>query len=91
MTANEVMMSFLLENKWARLRKNKNKALAVLALAKHQVDIETNLLADIIVESTTLDREWRKILSDNPTLRGVDYESKDELEIEKQQELGYNV
>lgn len=91
MTANEVMMSFLENNKWARLRKNKNKALAVLARKKHPIDIETNLLSEIIVESTTLDREWRKIMSDIPAMRGADWEDKDELEEEKKRELGYNV
>lgn len=35
------------------------------------------------------EREWRKVLQENPHLRGSDYGDKDRLEAEKQIELGY--
>ncbi len=48
-------------------------------------------MADIVGEILSLDRKWRKILEENPELRGQDYGEKEILEVEKQRELGYNI
>lgn len=41
------------------------------------------------IRFSSLDRDWRDTLRDNPTLRGSDYDKKEELEEIKLRELGY--
>lgn len=41
------------------------------------------------IRFSSLDRDWRDTLRDNPILRGSDYDLKDELEEKKLKELGY--
>lgn len=41
------------------------------------------------IRFSSLDRDWRDTLRDNPVLRGTDYDLKDELEEKKLKELGY--
>lgn len=46
-------------------------------------------MSQILIEASSLDRQWRKILAENPKLRGSDYGDKKDLEEEKMLELGY--
>lgn len=75
----------------ARERKNKNKFLAWFLEKKYMVSLGLNQdqLANLIVDAGSYDRAWRKILQENPELRGKDYDDKEVLEQEKQLELGY--
>lgn len=41
------------------------------------------------IRFSSLDRDWRDTLRDNPVLRGSDYDKKEELEELKLRELGY--
>lgn len=85
----------LLENQpQARERKWKNRAIArvvedkwpaITCAALFPIEVVSEIVAEIL----TLDRQWRKILADNPDLRGKDYGDKEELEQKAQIELGY--
>lgn len=46
-------------------------------------------MEEIVKEVNSLDREWRKILEENPELRGTDYNKKKEAVDRKLKELGY--
>ena len=49
-------------------------------------------MADFAIKYSSLEREWRNVLMNEPHLRGTDYEKeKTNLEQEKQLELGYEV
>lgn len=73
-----------------RERSAKNRGIADLLIARFGLQIERGQLSEIIATAASMDRSWRKILKDTPALRGSDYQSKDELEREKQSELGYD-
>lgn len=75
----------------ARERKFKNRAIARVLQGQFTalVDISIETLTEAVGESLTLDRQWRKLLADNPDLRGKDYDEKTELEQKAQIELGY--
>ena len=98
---NEEIKQFLENHPEFRERKNKNKWLGGIIFKKYRIgiDLVTNkmddrvrdILGDIVADISNADRAWRKILEENENLRGTDYGSKDELEINKQRELGYNV
>lgn len=53
------------------------------------LEIDPKQIEDIIVLGSSLDRAWRKMLQENPELRGTDYDDKEMLEQDKQLELGY--
>ena len=76
----------------ARERKNKNRAITYVLKKRYGflAEVDKKLVNKMVREVNTLDREWRKILQDNPELRGKDYNEKTKLEQAKQQELGYN-
>lgn len=73
----------------ARERKNKNRAIGKVIEIKYGLKIPLNTLEKIAKDVTSLDREWRKILEQNPDLRGNDYHKKGKLEEKKLKELGY--
>jgi len=73
----------------ARERKNKNRAIANLLIKNYSLSIDKELLITLVKEANTLDREWRKILEQNVTLRGSDYNEKEKLVDNKLKELGY--
>lgn len=87
------LIEYLKTEPRARERKNKNRAIGNLVFKKYglETDIDKLLLSDVIGEILSLDRKWRKILEENPELRGSDYGEKEVLEVEKQRELGYNL
>lgn len=90
---------FLEENVPARERANKDKALVMLLVRRQpmfrkaiEADlISMGMLLTMVQDYTSMDRAWRKILQDNEALRGSDYEQKELLEQEVQEQLGYNV
>lgn len=91
------LLDYLKQQPRARERKNKNQAIGNILMKKYSVDYDLGVfnvtkseLADIVGEVLTLDRQWRKILEENPNLRGTDYKDKSRLEEEKLIELGYD-
>lgn len=87
------LIDYLKTEPRARERKNKNRAIGNLLQKKYfyTENISKDKMADMVGEILSLDRKWRKILEENPDLRGTDYTDKVELELEKQRELGYKV
>ena len=86
------MLKQLLETQpKARERSNKNRAIAHVILKKYNIEIDKGMLSDIVGEVLTLDRQWRKLLEDNPELRGLDYGEGKRLAQEKVLSLGYEV
>ena len=51
--------------------------------------ISEETIRAICNDYASLDRIWRQSLFKNPAWRGSDYRDKTELEIQKQEELGY--
>lgn len=84
-----------------RERKNKDRGLVNMLGKKYgilqrlidQKIVSKDTLVAILQDYATADRAWRQILSrsGNAHLRGKDYDDKDELEKQKQRDLGYNV
>lgn len=85
------LIDYLKQEPRARERKNKNRAIGYIVRNKYDLVciIDKEMMADMIGEILSLDRKWRKILEENPELRGTDYKDKDLLEEKKLQELGY--
>jgi hypothetical protein len=81
---------YLIDQPLARERKNKDKAIANILIQKHKLTIDRDLLATVLKEFNSLDREWRQILEKNEDLRGKDYWDKEKLINIKRKGLGYN-
>lgn len=84
--------NILKDHPFTRERKNKNKFVARMLQKKYPNELESislQRLEEIVVDASTYDRAWRKVLQDNPSLRGTDYEEGTILAQEKQIELGY--
>lgn len=75
----------------ARERKNKDRGIVNVLLNKYPelLFIEKESLVKFVKDYNSMDRSWRQILSETPSLRGSDYNDKDLLEEEKLVELGY--
>ena len=73
----------------ARERSNKNRAIGNLLIENYFLKIDKATMQEIVGEVLSLDRQWRKLLEENPELRGKDYDDKDKLSQEKQVSLGY--
>lgn len=74
-----------------RERSAKWRGIADLLIKQYNLDIDRRKLADIIADGSSADRAWRMALKEKPSLRGSDYQDKDELEENYQRELGYKV
>ncbi len=72
-----------------RERSRKNAGIAWILKEKYSLEIDVSRLEAVITDASTMDRQWRKALQDNPHLRGKDYGDKDELEEATQKALGY--
>lgn len=85
------LYNFIKINKKARERFFKNRTIAFVMQQKYAnlKDIPLDRLQDYIKDILTLDRQFRKILEENPDLRGKDYEYKKIAEQEYQIKLGY--
>jgi len=78
-----------------RERKNKDRGLVNLLTERYPAlkDVPKEHVVAAVQDYASMDRAWRQILSreTNAHLRGKDYDDKDELELEAQRNLGYNV
>lgn len=91
------LKEYLIREPRARLRRNKNRAIGNIILEKYSSQFplysdtkeDKAKMADMVGEILSLDRKWRKILEENPDLRGSDYKEKDILEQKAMLELGY--
>jgi hypothetical protein len=94
-TQHNLIKSKLEEHIWFRERSKKNEGIARLLIRRYNLEnnpqINPLVLADLIAEASSLDRAWRKVLQENPHLRGSDYGESERLEQEKILELGYEV
>jgi len=83
----------LLDEPKARERKNKNRAIKHILAKKYPSlrSIDPGVLQEAVKKSQSLDRSWRKLLEENPKLRGKDYDNKQEQERVSKHRLGYNV
>ena len=88
-----MLQKLIEENPKFRERKNKYKATAHLLLDRYPTlkFMSDSMIEDVVFDAIKADREWRKILQDNPDLRGSDYSDKDELEERAREELGYSI
>lgn len=87
------LLTYLKQEPRARERKNKNRAIGNLVRENYGLNdkhLSKDRVADMVGEILSMDRQWRKILEENPDLRGTDYGDKTELVLEKQRSLGYN-
>lgn len=100
MSAKDIILETLESNPAFRERSRKDNGLVILLARKHALTIGVALTANLftrddliafVQDYATYDRAWRQALERNPALRGSDYDSKDELEAKKMEELGYNV
>ncbi len=92
------LLNYLKQEPRARERANKNRAIGNLILERcgekmendrYDLTISKENMSEMVGEILSLDRKWRKILEENPDLRGTDYKDKARLEEEKLVELGY--
>ncbi len=92
--AYDSLKEYLEKEPMARERKNKNKVIAKIMYDQYGLEynpLTKPKLSDMVGEILLVDRYWRKVLEENSNLRGTDYNDKAGLELDKQQELGYNV
>lgn len=86
---------YLVSEPLFRERKNKDRGQVNLLIERYPSlkDVPKEHIIAAVQDYASMDRSWRQILSraTNAHLRGKDYDDKDELEVEKQRELGYNV
>ncbi len=93
MNHHELIKSKLEEHPWFRERRARLFGISKLLIRKYHLEekIDPKTLEDIISESASLDRSWRKILSECPHLQGSDYGDKVRYEQEKILSLDYEV
>lgn len=87
---NEILQ-YLKEDARFRERVNKNRGIANLIMKKYGIEIPRDKRDDVVADILNADRNWRDILLNEVSLRGQDYESKQELEAKKREQLGYTV
>lgn len=87
------LIDYLKNEPRARERANKNRAIGNLCRDRYfpNSDLNKDKMEDMVGRILLMDRQWRKILEENPELRGKDYSEGGKLALEKQKELGYNV
>jgi len=83
--------NYLSENPPARERKWRNHAIGTILRRKYGIEdfITQSSMAELLKDFSSMSRQWRKILMDNPHLRGEDYQEKADLMAHKRSELGY--
>lgn len=91
MKREDILKKYLTEEPKARERVNKVRALCNLLQRNHPSiqGIPKKVMEEIIDETISYERYWRKILLDHPELRGKDYNEKTRLSQEAQVNLGY--
>ena len=83
------ILNYLKEDARFRERKNKNKGISNLICKKYHIEIPKDKRDDFITDILSADRNWRKALEANPSLRGSDYFDGERLSQEYQVKLGY--
>lgn len=74
-----------------RERKNKDRGIVNLLIQRYP-SLETipkDILVDVVRDFNSMDRLWRLALREDESLRGADYEQKEELSQKEQLYLGY--
>ncbi len=91
MKLEDILRKYLQDEPRARERVNKVRAICNLLQRNHPVlqTISPEVIVEIIDETIAYERYWRKILLDNPELRGKDYQTKKEVVQKYQIGLGY--
>lgn len=89
MKLSEKLQKYLEVQPLARERKSKNRAIGNLLIEQYDLTLSKESMEILVRDILSLDRSWRKILEENPELRGKDYSQKDECEHKKLKELGY--
>ena len=87
----EAVKNYIEKEPRAKERTLRDRAMVNFLLVKYP-DLKTIKKETVIAFSQDFEsycRAWRKVLQDNPSLRGKDYSNKDDLESNKLQELGY--
>lgn len=93
MTSHQVKQ-WLQEFPAMRERREKDRYLFALVLKHHGIPLTPELKAkahDIMGDLLSADRQWRKVLEENPELRAKDYEDGERLSQEWQLQNGYEV
>lgn len=87
----EELKRYLEEEPRARERSQKDRGIVNVLLKRYPdlASLDKTMLTEFVREHNNMDRSWRKILEENPSLRGSDYNEKTKLEQQKQIELGY--
>lgn len=98
MSLRNLVEDYLREEPRFRERKNKDRGIVNLLINRwglhHAIErgeITKDRLVAIVQDFASMDRAWRKALEENPSLRGLDYDKKDELEARHMKDLGYNI
>ena len=89
MTLSEKLQKYLEIQPLARERAKKNRAIGNVLIETYGLELSKESMEILVKDILSLDRSWRKILEDNPSLRGTDYQEKDACELRKIKELGY--
>ncbi len=88
------LKKLLEEHERGRERKHKNEFLAFVLRKKHShifTEITNLRISEFIGDVLSADRMWRKVLEENESLRGKDYDDKHALEAEAKHGLGYDM
>ena len=85
----ETIKRYLEKEPKARERRNKNRALGNLIIAHYHVPLPKETMEEIVGQILNADRYWRMVTKDNEHLRGSDYKTKDTVEKNFQNALGY--
>ena len=98
MTIQHLVEDYLKEQPLFRERKNKDRGIVNLLINRYglQLAIESghiskDRLVAIVQDFASMDRAWRKTLEKDASLRGSDYDEKDQLEAKAMKNLGYPV
>jgi hypothetical protein len=90
-TNKHLVEQYLKDEPRFRERSNRERGIVNLLLNKYPIlkDVPKDTLVELCHDFSNMDRCWRKILEEQPTLRGKDYDDKPELEKNAREELGY--
>lgn len=86
-----ILKQYLKDTPQARERRNKVRCISNLVRKNHPAieNVHTETMDNIVDDIVAYERLWRKILLENPDLRGIDYDTKKTVIQKKQIELGY--
>ena len=87
----ELIKNYLIREPRSRERFLHQRGMVNLLLEKYPElkDVSKDKLVDFCHDFESYCRIWRKVLSENPNLRGSDYETKEIVEQQYQQKIGY--